>query len=224
MLGDIEIQERLAYSSNNAFIVSVNYHDKSELCVYKPEAGERPLWDFEPGLWKREVGAYELSALFGWDIIPETVERFDAPLGVGSIQKYIDFDPKEHYFTLIDQEKYLCEIEKVALFDFVANNADRKGGHFLIDGNGHLWAIDHGLCFNEEPKLRTVVWDLGERRVPNNLKEDLIMAKPNVEQTLEPYLNEREIQLTMLRLDAVLKLEVFPDPGDGRRPYPWPLL
>src|SRR5207248_851304 len=125
--------------------------------VYKPWRGERPLWDFPDGLFRREVAAYELSAALGWDIVPETVARDDGPHGPGSYQRFVDADFTEHYFTLLEAARDLDALRKIAVFDLVANNADRKSGHCLVDAGDHIWGIDHGLCFAVPPKLRTVM-------------------------------------------------------------------
>ena len=129
--------------------------------IYKPLRGERPLWDFEPGLHRREVAAYHLSEAMGLDLVPPTVLR-DGPYGEGSVQWFVDVDHRQHYFTIHEERPDLHDtLRAVALFDLLANNTDRKSGHVLIDGDDHIWGIDHGLCFAADFKLRTVVWEFG---------------------------------------------------------------
>ena len=138
----------------------------SERCVYKPGRGERPLWDYPGGLFRREVAAYELSAALGLEVVPETVLRLDGPHGEGSVQRFVDADFSEHYFTLLDEPLYHAQLRKIAAFDLLANNGDRKGGHLLKDPAGRIWGIDHGLCFHVENKLRTVMWDFAGEELP----------------------------------------------------------
>ena len=130
------------------------------MAVYKPCKGERPLWDFPGGLFRREVAAYVLSESLGWGLVPETVERTEGPFGEGSVQRYVPEDGTSHYFTLRDDPKWHPTLMRMCAFDVVANNADRKSGHVLL-AEDRLWAIDNGLCFNEDDKLRTVIWDFG---------------------------------------------------------------
>ena len=140
--------------------------------IYKPHQGERPLWDFPDGLYRREAGAYELARALGWEVVPETVVR-DGPLGIGSVQRFVDADFSEHYFTLLDDPAHHPQLLRMAVFDLVANSTDRKGGHVLVDAAGHLWGIDNGLCLHHEPKLRTVIWDFAGDPLPADLAEDL---------------------------------------------------
>jgi uncharacterized repeat protein (TIGR03843 family) len=141
-------------SSNYVFLAHLEHPERGAgLAIYKPARGERPLSDFPHGtLHRREVAAYELARLLGWDLVPPTVE-FDGPHGEGSLQLYITHDPAEHYFVLRDDEALTEQLVRLAVFDLLANNADRKGGHILCDGTRRLWAIDNGLCFHIEEKL-----------------------------------------------------------------------
>ena len=167
--GEIEVQGRMPWSSNGTFLPPWPSTACDLPAIYKPHRGERPLWDFPDGLYQREVAAYELSEALGWDLVPETVLRAEAPLGIGSLQRFVDADFEQHYFTLLEQPVHHAALRAMAAFDLVANNADRKGGHCLIDADGHVWGIDHGLCFHIEPKLRTVIWDFGGEPLPAEL-------------------------------------------------------
>ena len=142
--------------------------DADPVCaVYKPARGERSLWDFPDGLYRREVAAYELSEALGWGLVPPTVVRDDGPFGPGSLQLFVEADYEQHYFTLLDDGGHDEDVLRaICAFDIVANNADRKSGHVLRGPDGRLWAIDHGLCFHRQPKLRTVIWDFADEAVP----------------------------------------------------------
>lgn len=167
--GEVEILGRMPWSSNATFLVTCRLGDAALPAVYKPADGERPLWDFEPGIYRREVAAYVLSELMGIGLVPETVTRFDAPMGVGSLQRFVPADFAEHYFTILTDPASHDRLRALATIDIVANNADRKGGHVLLDAGSSIWAIDNGLCFHEEHKLRTVVWDFAGDPVPYDL-------------------------------------------------------
>ena len=162
----------MAWSSNATFLVNASLDDIEVPAVYKPQRGERPLWDFPEGtLCNREVAAYELSEALGWSIVPETVLR-DGPYGVGMVQRFIDHDPDDHYFTLL--EAHPDDFQRFAAFDVLANNADRKGGHCLqAKRDGHIWGIDHGLTFHVVDKLRTVIWDFAGEPVPEGIVSTL---------------------------------------------------
>ena len=136
----------------------------------RPVAGERPLWDFPEGLYRREVAAYELSVALGWDCIPATVERDDV-LGVGSLQRFVEADFSRHYFVLRDEERHDDQLLRMGVFDLLANNTDRKGGHVLVDADDHIWGIDNGLCFSTEARLRTVIWDFAGEPIPDDLMD-----------------------------------------------------
>jgi hypothetical protein len=166
--GEMEVLGLLPYSSNYTFLARLTAGDDQVLAVYKPRGGERPLWDFPPGsLAAREVAAYRVSAEAGWGIVPPTVLRADGPMGEGSLQLFIEHDPERHYFVLRDE--YRDELAAFAAFDVVANNADRKSGHVLEDPRRELWAVDHGVTFHAEPKLRTVIWDYAEQPLPDGI-------------------------------------------------------
>jgi uncharacterized repeat protein (TIGR03843 family) len=222
--GDLEITGRMPWSSNATFLVSVSCGEVAAPAIYKPEAGERPLHDFPGGLWRREVGAFELSQVLGLRIVPETIERDDGPLGEGSVQRFVDADFNEHYFTLLERDELREELRLIAGFDLLANNADRKGGHLLIDPDGHLWGIDNGLCFHSAPKLRTVMWDFAGEEVPAKvvaLAESVIESFPP---RLSELLSAREQQALVERAEDVIDDPYFPAPDESRRAWPWPLV
>jgi uncharacterized repeat protein (TIGR03843 family) len=221
--GDIALEGRLAWSSNGAFLAVVSLGDIGVQCIYKPHRGERPLWDFPDGLYLREVAAYEVGAALGWDLVPETVLREDAPAGPGSLQRFVDADFEEHYFTLLERDEWHDELRRMAVFDLVVNNADRKSGHCLVAEN-RIWGIDNGLCFHIEPKLRTVIWDFGDDPMPSGLAQDLARLAASPPQSLNRLLSGDEIDMLCRRAAAVARLARLPDPGPDRRPYPWPLV
>jgi len=156
--GALTLVGLLPWSSNYTFLGQITRGDERLPVVYKPTRGERPLWDFRRGtLAGREVAAYEVSRALGWDFIPPTVLR-DGPHGVGSVQLFVTADQDAHFFTFHEDPAFRRVLQSLALFDVVVNNADRKGGHCLRVDIGRIVAIDHGLCFHVEPKLRTVIW------------------------------------------------------------------
>ncbi|GAC1653497.1 MAG: SCO1664 family protein [Candidatus Dormibacteraceae bacterium] len=171
----VELLGLMPHSSNYTFLVSLlpagGDGDARTLAVYKPARGESPLWDFPAGLHRREVAAYRLSRLLGWPLIPPTVTRTDGPHGVGSVQLFIEANAGEDFFAIRDGSPE--QLLAVAAFDVIANNADRKAGHHLLDAGGRVWVIDHGLTFHVEPKLRTVIWDFAGEPLPVPLRRDL---------------------------------------------------
>jgi uncharacterized repeat protein (TIGR03843 family) len=216
----------LRWSSNSAFLVSVVDGDQRALTVYKPQRGERPLWDFPDGtLCYREVAAYVLSAALGWRIVPPTVLR-DGLRGLGSVQFYITHNPEHNYFTL--DETHIPTLHRFAAFDYIVNNADRKGGHCLLDTNGYLWGIDHGICFHISPKLRTVIWDFAGQPVPRPLLADIERVYCEIDDAAHPLrgeldtlLSSAEIQALLARMRRILQRQEYPRPGPGPN-YPWP--
>ncbi len=219
----MEIEGRLPWSSNGTFLVTVRHHDCTLRAVYKPHRGERQLWDFPEGLFLREVAAYEVSEHLGWGIVPETILRDDAPLGVGSLQRFVDADFAQHYFTLVEDERWHAELRRIAVFDLVVNNTDRKSGHCLV-AEDHIWGIDNGLCFHAQPKLRTVIWDFAGEPIPDELRPDLAHLAAAPPASLARLLGDREIEALARRASGVAHLDCLPDPDPDMRPYPWPLV
>ncbi len=167
--GALELLGLLPNSSNYTFLARASAPDGDQvLAVYKPHRGESPLWDFPAGsLGRREVAAFLVAAALGWPNVPPTVLR-EGPEGAGSVQLFVPFEPQEHYFTL--QDRFPDAFREIAVFDLVVNNADRKGGHCLLGEDGRIWAIDHGVCFHEEPKLRTVIWEYMDEPIPHDAR------------------------------------------------------
>jgi uncharacterized repeat protein (TIGR03843 family) len=191
--------------------------------IYKPHAGERPLWDFPDGLYRREVAAYELARAIGWDVVPPTVER-DGPFGVGSVQLFIDADYDQHHFTLVEDEAHHPQLMRMCAFDIVANSTDRKGGHVLVDADGHLWGIDNGLCLHAEFKLRTVIWEFGGEPVPADIAEDLIaFVERPLPDALAELIDPIERDALRTRALALVREGCFPVDHTGQR-VPWPLV
>ena len=221
--GEVELEGRLPWSSNATFLATVHCGDDHRAAVYKPYRGERPLWDFPDGLYRREVAAFEVSAALGWGVVPETVLRGDGPLGEGSLQRFVDADFAQHYFTLLEQEEWHDDLLRMAVFDLVVNNADRKGGHCLL-AEGRIWGIDNGLCFHTHAKLRTVIWDFGGTSMPDGLRGDLDRFSDNPPEALDVLLRPPELSALRRRAAAVARLAVLPDPDPNVRAYPWPLV
>lgn len=222
--GRIELLGRILRSSNETFLVRVSCGDDSACAVYKPEAGERPLYDFEPGLYRRERAAYLLSEYLAWGIVPPTVIREDSPLGIGSLQLFIECDFSEHYFTLYaDSPETHRVLSQIAVFDYVANNTDRKSGHVLRGYDGRVWGIDHGLCFSAGFKLRTVIWDFAGAPIPRALLEDITPLAEAVPPDVAELLDHAEVTALQRRVQRLLHAGVLPVDPTGLR-YPWPLV
>ena len=221
--GEIELMGRMPNSSNATFLVRVSRGDAEVLGIYKPLRGERPLWDFEPGLHRREVAAWRLSEALGLGIVPPTVLR-DGPLGEGSVQLFIEADASCHYFDIYESRPDLHDALRVfAFFDIVANNTDRKAGHVLLDHDGRLWGIDHGVCFAADFKLRTVIWEFGGEGLPEHLCAAAAALAESVPLAVATLLDDDEIEALRERSRWLAENEVFPVDRTGRR-YPWPLL
>jgi hypothetical protein len=221
--GEIAIRGRLPWSSNATFLAEVRLGEERALAVYKPQRGERPLWDFPRGLYRREVAAYGLSEALGWDLVPPTVAR-DGPYGPGSLQLFVDADPEQHYFTLRARPECRAALERICAFDLLANNADRKSGHCLLGQDGHVYAIDNGLCFHVDPKLRTVIWDFAGEPIPPDIREAARrLAGDGLPAAVAAHLSAEERRRLLARARTLGRAERFPDDPTGLR-YPWPLV
>ena len=221
--GEIEIEGRMPWSSNGTFLVTVTHGDQWLRAIYKPRRGERPLWDFPSGLDRREVAAHELSEALGWGLVPHTVLR-DGPLGQGSVQRFVEADFEQHYFTLFEAGRHHDRMQAMCAFDIVANNTDRKSGHCLVSVGDELFGIDHGLCFHEDFKLRTVIWEFAGEPVPDDLLEDLQRLRAcGLPDALSALLQVHEQEAVLDRVDLLLRLGHFPLDETGHR-YPWPLV
>lgn len=214
----------MPWSSNATFLVRVNVDgEQVGSAIYKPLRGERPLWDFEPGLHRRELAAYLLSEAMGLELVPPTVVR-DGPFGEGSVQWYVDADHQQHYFTLHEQRPDLHRVlARIAVFDLIANNTDRKSGHVLIDSDGHVWGIDHGLCFAADFKLRTVVWEFADTAVEPDLVEVAARLAEQVPLEIAALLADDEVEALRDRAAWLAEHQVLPGDPSGRS-YPWPLV
>jgi len=233
--GEVEVLASIAASSNGAFLVRCRAVAGAPfIAVYKPLATERPLWDFPPGLGKREVAAYWLSQLMGFPRIPETVWREDAPFGPGSLQRFIPFEPEEHYLTLVKRPEHRESLVDLVAFDLVANNADRKSGHVLLGVDGGIWGIDHGLCFHQVCKLRTVAWEFSGERLPDRVLEgctrvleikkdpDNLPLESEAARHIRALLYPRELEALLGRAASLMRKGCFPHFEEGSFDIPWP--
>ena len=225
--GPLALKGEFVWGSNHTFLVEVQNSEQPFLAVYKPIRGERPLWDFpEASLARREAAAFIVSQSLGWELVPPTVFRPTGPLGPGSLQLFIDHDPEYHYFNLKESDRQ--RLRPVALFDALVNNADRKGSHIIFDPDGHLWLIDHGICFHAESKLRTVIWDFAGEPIPVDLAGDLsnfhrqLAEDTGLAAALQPLLSPEEVAALSARAGRLLKRGKFPDLPPNQRPIPWP--
>jgi len=227
--GELEVVGRMRYSSNGTFLVQARADGVELPAIYKPRRGERPLWDFPDGtLCQREVASYEVSHALGWGIVPVTVLRDDGPLGVGAVQRFIEHDPDEHYFTLLaDNED---RFRQFAVFDVLVNNTDRKGGHCLHDlPNDLVLGIDHGLTFHPMWKLRTVIWDFAGEAVQPALADDVCRILAELDEGvlgrhLSRLLSPPELAAVAMRGADLLRDGVFPEPEPGYHSVPWPMV
>ena len=217
------------YSSNYVYLAQLCVGEQQFGAIYKPHKGESPLWDFPDGhLYKHEAAAYEFAKLLGWDFVPPTVVR-DGPQGVGSLQLYVNHDPEEHFFVQRDKEELWPQLMRMCAFDAAANNADRKGGHCLLDEQGRIWGIDHGLCFHPTPKLRSVIWDWAGEAVPKPFLDDLeeaglaIAGETEEAAPLLGLMHEHEAAALLGRIEKLLMAGTYPVPGQARH-YPWPMV
>lgn len=223
--GDIAIEGRMPWSSNATLLVTVRCGTEEMRAIYKPESGERPLWDYPHGLWRREVATYVASEALGWGVVPETVTRDDAPMGIGSLQRFVDdANFEEHYFTLLEEPRYHDRLRQICVFDLVVNNADRKGGHCLVTATDEIFGIDHGLTFQPSPRLRTVIWDFGGQPIPAPWRDDLRRVAAAPPAALDDLLDPDEVLAFQRRCAAVADLERVPSVGEDYRHYPWPYV
>lgn len=221
--GDIDIVGRMPDSSNATFLVTITHGDVNMQAIYKPLRGERPLWDFEPGLHRREVAAFLLSEALGLGLVPITILR-DGPFGEGSVQFFVESDTREHYFSLFEERPELHDrLREFAIFDFVANNTDRKSGHCLLGIDGNVWGIDHGVCFSADFKLRTVIWEFGGEPIPQYLLTAIAPMATTVPLHIAALLSDDEVHALQERVQWLLDHPEFPVDNSGRR-YPWPIV
>jgi uncharacterized repeat protein (TIGR03843 family) len=245
--GDLTLQGRVVTASNVTLVGRVEDGPRSLPCVYKPVAGERPLWDFPDGtLAAREVAAYEVSRLGGFDLVPPTVLR-DGPAGRGMCQQWVEVaeddppvdvlpadalppgwlpvvtgeDPQGREVVLAHRDE--PALRAMSLLDAVLNNADRKGGHVLRGPAGRVLGVDHGLCFHVEPKLRTVLWGWGGERLTQAEREQLQRLADALDDLgLEQWVARDEVRATQARLTRLLAVGRLPRPGGGWPSLPWP--
>jgi len=211
----------MPWSSNATFLVELTLDGATALAVYKPERGERPLWDFPSGLYKREIAAYLLSDALGWGLVPLTIAR-DGPYGEGSFQLFVDADFEQHFFTLVENDAHHDRLRRMCAFDLLANNADRKSGHCLLGPDGLVYGIDNGLSFHVEPKLRTVIWAFAGQPIPDDLLVDIRRVfDAGLPPALTALLTAGERKVLAARARAILNAGRFPRDDRGYR-YPWP--
>ncbi len=248
----MEVKGRLPWSSNGTFLVELCLEDdatrgnpdpldpdradpdradpdpadpnraKVVRGVYKPAAGERALWDYPSGLYRRERAVYVVCEALGWGLVPETVLR-DGPLGRGSVQLFMAANFTEHYFTLLERPEHHDALRAICLLDLLVNNGDRKAGHCLLGTDGRIWAIDHGLCLHDEPKLRTVIWDFAGQPFPPERVDDvgrLALAPP---EELRDLLSRDELEALLARAAGLVRRPFFPRVS-SQWAYPWPLI
>ena len=225
---ELEVVGRMRYSSNATFLVEAKIDGVELAAIYKPRRGERPLWDFPQGtLCQREVAAFELSDALGWDIVPLTVLR-DGPLGVGAVQRFVDHDPDEHFFTLRDDHE--DRFREFAWFDVLANNTDRKGGHCIRAlENGQILGIDHGVSFHAQWKVRTVIWDFGGEAIPPDVCHDLHrfaarLRSGDTPQPIAATLDRFELDALRARTEHLLATGELPQADHDYHCYPWPMI
>ncbi|MCA1839964.1 MAG: SCO1664 family protein [Actinomycetota bacterium] len=221
--GEIEVIGLIQDASNYTFLAELDLGANKILVIYKPRRGEAPLWDFPDGtLCLREVAAYKVAQMMGWDFIPQSIIR-EGPMGLGLVQEFMEHDLSATAFDLIDSHR--LALKQMALFDIICNNADRKAGHVLLDPTSKIWGVDHGICFHEVPKLRTVLWDfVGEPFEKDDIDAVAgLCARFDAEVVagLRDLLSPAEIEAFRSRLSMVIGLGVYPAPSGGRA-YPWP--
>ena len=224
--GDARVLGRMPWSSNATFLVELSDGNGELLAIYKPQRGERPLWDFPRGtLCHREVAAFEVSEALGWHFVPDTVLR-DGPAGIGMMQRFVEHDPEEHYFTLL--EKFADDFRRMAAFDVVINNTDRKAGHCLLTTDGRVFGIDHGIAFHAQWKLRTVIWEFAGESIPpaacSALQQFLASLRSDVGDRLLLSLDRLELDAVRACTEHLLATGVLPEPDGDYHSFPWPMI
>ncbi len=222
--GALEVEGRLVDASNATLYCTASLDGVDAAVVYKPVRGERPLWDFPDGtLAGREVSAYLVSAASGWDLVPPTVLR-DGPFGPGMCQLWVHVDETVDLAALARSDH--PDLRRMAVFDAVVNNADRKGGHLLPREDGRVQGVDHGICFSTEDKLRTLLWQWRGKRLPSEAVEVLSSLRAQLEGPLGDALHElltaREVRATVARVDRLLTTGRHPHPSEDWPAIPWP--
>lgn len=221
--GEIEVTGRLVDASNATLFGSATLNETTIAIIYKPVAGERPLWDFPDGnLAQREYAAYLLSSLIKWDVVPPTVLR-EGPFGLGMVQQWIDIDESVDLAQFYRQDEE--QLRKMALFDAVINNTDRKIGHLLPAKDGHLFGCDHGVTFHSEDKLRTVLWQWADMELSATELQELSQLKSTLEKESSKFLElitEVEFSALISRVEKLASTKRFPAPSDEWPAVPWP--
>ena len=212
---------RLVDASNATLLCSIDGGEENIQVIYKPIAGERPLWDFPDGdLASREVAAYYISEVGGFHLVPYTVLR-DGPFGPGSVQQWIDVD--ESIDLAIYGQSDEPALRSLALLDAVLNNTDRKFGHLLVDESGSLYGCDHGVTLHSDPKLRTVLWQWSGEELEPQERDQLNFLLTNLDRTyLADLISSGEIAALFRRISQLLERDAFPEPSDEWPAVPWP--
>ncbi len=215
----------MPWSSNHTFLVTCALGGRGGGRGLQARARASAICGTSPSaIYRREVAAYELSRALGWDLVPETVERDDAPFGPGSLQRFVPADFSQHHFTLVEDEEHHDRLRAICAFDVVANNADRKSGHCILGEDGRVWAIDNGLCFHTEPKLRTVIWEFAGEPLPAALVEDLARVAESPPDALGPCSRRARSRPSAGGPTRWLEAGRFPVPDPDTHHYPWPLV
>jgi hypothetical protein len=222
--GVLDLEGRLMAASNVTLIGAIRTDTLAGECVYKPVAGERPLWDFPDGtLAGREISAFLVSEAMGWRIVPPTLLR-DGPFGPGMVQLWMNADPAVDLVQFVRRD--VPELRRMAVFDAVVNNADRKGGHIIPMADGHVHGVDHGICFSPDPKLRTLLWRWAGKpltvealAVLERLADDL---RGDLGEQLHEHLTRREVRRTEQRVADLLRTQLHPQPSGDWPALPWP--
>ena len=223
-LGTMEVEGRLVDASNTTLYCSLSRDGLTTACVYKPVRGERPLWDFPDGtLAARETAAYVVSTALGWEVVPPTVLR-DGPFGDGMVQLWIEGDESVDLGRLIRADR--PALRRMAVFDAVVNNADRKGGHLIPMPGGHVYGVDHGVSFHQQDKLRTVLWSWAGQPLPEDAVDALSELRAQLEGPLDAALSalltRREVTAVRRRVDRLLTSRCYPEPSGDWPAVPWP--